>query len=565
MPLNPAPFRVNPVTFPTPNVNDILFFESIDVERIGTNVPEYGTPHPDYKKWPNHRLVFIQAADDENRFYRFYYAADQIGQDDDNWAFSEADIGGTKFDAVVRKYVVRRSEFTPDSPAMGSIMPDEPQGKFDGVYVLAQREQQEVGEQVLNGLYVLEQRVYVKKVTLSSFENEERFGGVFRTTTTLYYRGETVGGTAIETLFANASNPFWDTQSNGAVRKGDQISDNWFSVAETVYEAPAVSGAGSNPLWTFTQADIGGTSFDAIAITQVKPKAGYSATSPTMGTPLAAPPLSTTGTYVLAERTSQPTGNQMLDKLFVVEQLTYVRKTSVLSIDFDEYFRTANKTTQLLFYRSEIPTGQTNPIEVLSDNQNSSYWGLQSDGILRTAKQLTTNWWRVVEQEVVNMGGAATATFQFETSVNYQWPAVLGTIFIDEWPQRNGAVARYPRIKYTEEGYSGPCRAVVTVKWKKTPHVVPAVPEPPMPIPIVMATPLFSLSVPASLHGAISINVTTGNEDPEYEYVAGTFTFDATNYPSWSPFSASGLLVKADHQPFRGGWLLEETRVFPPT
>ena len=69
MALNPSPQRQSVVTFPTPNVNDILFFETVDAERVGPDVPKYGSSHPDYKKWPNHRLVHIEAADDQTRYY----------------------------------------------------------------------------------------------------------------------------------------------------------------------------------------------------------------------------------------------------------------------------------------------------------------------------------------------------------------------------------------------------------------------------------------------------------------------------------------------------------------
>ena len=85
MALNQSPQRQSVVTFPTPNVNDILFFESVDAERVGTDIPEYGSKHPDYKKLPDHRLVYVQSVDEQSRYYRYYYAADQLDQDNDNW------------------------------------------------------------------------------------------------------------------------------------------------------------------------------------------------------------------------------------------------------------------------------------------------------------------------------------------------------------------------------------------------------------------------------------------------------------------------------------------------
>lgn len=401
MALNPSPQRQSVITFPTPNVGDILFFETVDAERIGINIPEYGTKHPDYKKWPNHRLVHVESADDQSRYYRFYYAADQEGQDDDNWSFGQADIGNTKFDSVSRRYVIRRTEFDPQSPAMGSAMPDVPEGKF-------------------------------------------------------------------------------------------------------------------------------------------------------------------TGTYVLAERRQQPTGDKILDGLYVIEERTYVKKVTITSIDFDEFFRTSNETKQTLYYRGELIDGIA--INVRASDPDDAYWGITTDGYIRSVKQISDNWWLVVEQQVVKVVTGTPATsvsFSYDTSINYSFPPVLGSVEIDEWPRRDGAVERYPRIVYSQEGYSGPCRATVTAKWQKVKHELPSISEPPLPLPIVFATPLFSLSVPATLHAQTSFVVTTGTSDPQYEYVGGNYVFPATNYTSWSAMS-SGLTVSAEQKPYRGGWLLETVVVYPP-
>lgn len=253
MALNPSPQRQSVVTFPTPNVNDILFFETVDAERVGPDVPKYGSSHPDYKKWPNHRLVHIEAADDQTRYYRYYYAADQLEQDNDNWSYSEADIGGTKFDAVSRDYVIRRSEFSSTVPAMGAAMPDTPTGKFSGTHVLAERKQIPLNDKILNGLYVVEQRVYVKKVPLSRLDFDEFFKTTNETKQILMYADEVVsgatvviGGTTIQNptiaqLEDNPDNayvgsptnkiPYWGMNS-GTIRTVQQLSDNWFAVTE---------------------------------------------------------------------------------------------------------------------------------------------------------------------------------------------------------------------------------------------------------------------------------------------------------------------------------------------
>lgn len=396
MPINPTPYRVEKVVFPTPNVSDILFYETEDAERVGYLVPEYGTFHPDTKNWPNHRLVFIESADDEGRFYRYYYASDQLDQDDDNWAFSQADIGGTRFDAVTRQYVIRRDQFDPDSPAMGSAMPDNPAGKFTGTYVLAERQQQNTNDKTINSLYVIEQRTYVKKV------------------------------------------PFYE-------------------------------------------------------------------------------------------------------------------------VNYDEVFRTSNFSSQTLYYLGEIPDGQTDPIEVLIDNPSSSYWGMDN-GVVRSGKQLTANWFVVSEQQVVKTS-EGSATYSYNHTVNYSFPPILASIAIETWNRRDGGADTHPRPIYSSYGYNGPCKAETTVVWTVAKPSLTAVSTPPKPLPIVISTPVFGVSIPATLHGVINVPISTGTNHPVYDYTAGTYSFPATNYPTAWPAS---LTVSCDIKPFRGGWLKETVVVYSP-
>ncbi len=251
MALNPSPQRQSVVTFPTPNVNDILFFESVDAERVGTDIPEYGSKHPDSKKWPNHRLVHVEAADpkQQTRYYRYYYAADQLDQDNDNWSYTEADIGGTKFDAVARDYVIRRSEFDPELPAMGDTIPNVPVDKFpstarvdelggshNDTYVLAQRKQIPINDKVLNGLYVIEQRVYVKKVPLYRLDYDEFFSKTNYTKQTLMYATEQVlvnsVSYSISALAKDPNSEYWKLTSGGILRTVQQLSDNWYAVTK---------------------------------------------------------------------------------------------------------------------------------------------------------------------------------------------------------------------------------------------------------------------------------------------------------------------------------------------
>ncbi len=241
--MNPTPHRQRVVIFPTPNVDDLLFYELVDNHRVGEkNVPDYGTAHPDTTKWPNHRLIHIKAHDDQGKMWRYYYAADQLEQDDDNWSHSQADIGGTRFDAVSRDYLVRRSEYNPESPAQGATMPDVPASKFTGTYVLAERSQIQINDEVLAGLYVVDRRSYVEKTQLVGIRVSEADNQAQRSTLDYYYRGETVtDSSTVEDLFDDPDDPYWDAyyeQVDGTIyaykrREGKQVTSNWFTIETT--------------------------------------------------------------------------------------------------------------------------------------------------------------------------------------------------------------------------------------------------------------------------------------------------------------------------------------------
>lgn len=404
MALNPSPQRQTAVTFPTPNVNDILFFETVDAERVGTDVPEYGTKHPDMMKWPDHRLVFIESGDSEgqNRYYRYYYAADQTGQDDDNWSHTEADIGGTKFDAVARDYVIRRSEYDPDTPAMGSPMPDVPESKFGNIYVLAQRKQTPLNDKVLSGLYVVEQRVYI-------------------------------------------------------------------------------------------------------------------------------------------------------------------RRTTITRLDYDEFFQTTNYTKQTLYYKGEIPTGVTDPIETLVDDPTNSYWGLSGSGILKTAAQLSDNWYAVTEQQVVNTT-AGGGMLSYKTVENSGWPAVLADgegdseepIDSHVWEKRDGGSKTYPKINYKRGAYNGPTEVLYTITWSRNiPSVSPT--TRPLPDRITITTPFFSFGTENCLHKSIYYTVAVGNTDPTFETAQVQYDFPATNMTDWEDYVGASSV-----KPFRGGWLKTDVTYIAP-
>jgi hypothetical protein len=220
-------------TYTTPLPEDLFFFEVNDWKVPGNREGQwtYGQPHWDPVRFPNHELVFVTPADQHGNQY-WYYAAKRENQDQYNFEATIADIGGQKFSAVRRTYIIKRNEFDPGTPAMGATMPDIPTGKFGASgFVMALREQSRIQDEKLDSLYVVDVRTYVKRVTITdAIQADMELGIGVGTTRTLYYRGESVSGTAIEARFADPTSSYWGIQSDGTIREGQQISDNWFAV-----------------------------------------------------------------------------------------------------------------------------------------------------------------------------------------------------------------------------------------------------------------------------------------------------------------------------------------------
>lgn len=226
-PGNPAKTRV--ITRPTPIVGDIIFFET---GILPDPVPAYGTAHYDSANWPDHKLALIRPADKTGLLYEFVYVADRTSQDNYNWEFAQADIGGTKFNAITRTYVTRRSSFNPASPAQGATMATALSGA-PGTYILAERKQTRTNDQEIDNLYVIDVHTYVVRATIADINTDRTLGVGVQRKTTLYYRGESLGGTTVQDLFDDPTDSFWGIQTSGIERAGQQLTDNWFAVIET--------------------------------------------------------------------------------------------------------------------------------------------------------------------------------------------------------------------------------------------------------------------------------------------------------------------------------------------
>ena len=179
----------------TPVVGDVLFYVTVDRPPNASG----GTPdHPAYgtaygtAPFADHKLCFVKQVDPEGQFFQYYYAADRLNQDDYNFEFSQADLGGNQYDTVIRTYVNLRADFTDtDGDHVAGDIMDDPTSQFDDIYILMTRQQKRIGDSELDSLFVIEQRVYFKDEDKISFNTDSEFNDELKTTEILAHIGKT--------------------------------------------------------------------------------------------------------------------------------------------------------------------------------------------------------------------------------------------------------------------------------------------------------------------------------------------------------------------------------------
>lgn len=255
----PSPQRQTVLSFVSPNVQDLLFFETVDAQRVGKTPPAYGTAHPDTTNFPDHTLAYVKQADPSGQLYYYYYANTRTSQDEYNFEYSQASLGQTKFDTVVRTYVSLRSSFTEDDSSVtaGSAMPTAPTAaNFSGKgYALMSRQQKRIGDRELDGIFVVEQRTYFVREDIENLRWDDLSHRNLKSTVSYYFKGETPSGAGatIEALVVDSDNAWWQTTTTddgsfkiGSYREGRQISSDWFEVVKK--ETIAGTADGNNIL-----------------------------------------------------------------------------------------------------------------------------------------------------------------------------------------------------------------------------------------------------------------------------------------------------------------------------
>tara|TARA_B110000495_G_scaffold203492_1_gene227482 strand:- start:18125 stop:20044 length:1920 start_codon:yes stop_codon:yes gene_type:complete len=167
-----------------------------------------------------------------------------------NWEWTSVDLGGRRFEGVARTFVYLATAFDEETLIAGAAMEIGSDNHFSGDgYILVDRDTSRMGME-LEPTFRVERRTYIQRTVMGVVTRDIKTGRGNRSTITLYYRGEQVSGTAIETLAAAPDNAYWGLQTDGTFRELEQLTTDWFSVTESsVIPANAVNSL-SNPAKT---------------------------------------------------------------------------------------------------------------------------------------------------------------------------------------------------------------------------------------------------------------------------------------------------------------------------
>lgn len=431
-----APYRQDRKTFPTPIVGDVLFSEIRDGNRL--ELPAYGTPHPNSKRWPDHKLVFIKPVDIErNEIFEFFYAAERENQDLYNFAFGYRNIignvGGREFRVIQRSYVTLRERFEPLDIPFGTAMPDIPEGKFDGVeYVFFDRQQQRIEQPELDSLFVTEVHTYVersfldRKLTYTS-QKPNSLPDKFRVSSVEKTSEQIVEGTATPPTLTGMTIEARESQLNPDVKLVSSTTRSFetptsFSqvvttnskqlatVTETLQsteteEQPSAlvdiesrSLGDGNYVVTKTEVpdlftenvfsvekpDVVPEKFrSSIPIVQVEINSEGQATTPTLGS--------------LDLIKSEQQLNKFVKRTRTTSRDTPSNGVTLNNVDFDNQTGRGSRANETLYKRGS-QVGLYGTIENLFDDPSSSFWGQQSDLSFNVGEQLSDDWFVVKKQ-----------------------------------------------------------------------------------------------------------------------------------------------------------------------
>lgn len=233
MPLNPTPQRKQIFQFPTPNLDDRVFYELHDSTQMNYKVPEYGTPHPNQAKYEGFVFALVKPAD-QSGWVTWFYLNERANQDEYNFEITYP-YADTDYPAYVRTYVLKRDGLV--EPEAGDADP------VHGVeYQLTAHKQTRLADPLLDSLFVGVQRAYERLPgpTITSYsinsrgDVEAQFEQVVPSGTELQADGLTVMKSALEYESTVKGKKVYSTVGSHSVLNGALFVDSLEGVTGTL-------------------------------------------------------------------------------------------------------------------------------------------------------------------------------------------------------------------------------------------------------------------------------------------------------------------------------------------
>ena len=558
---NPAPKRQRVSLYPTPSTSDLIFYETQEKARY--TVPAYGTAHYDATLYPNHKLCFVEAADEEGQLLKIWYCANRSSQDTYNLVEKSFPYGNdVNFPRYTRVYVLPRGTASGESREAIAL------GTADSVHSTAKLVAQSTKpmEGQIGTLYEQVIRVFdtIPGQSGAAGQGADRSGDgqidsgytierplgdkTFLRLTWKLALPRTIADANLPTALSTTC-PIAGFTSLVLINEAVQASDenNQISFLTRIYEGNS-----------------SGTAFPSTAFKKAKERA----------LPGSIPPekfITTITEEVKTTEISDPEATGVADAAPSGTLIKVaLRPQDAVRGQKDIVYATATTTTlQGKVWDQNLEQHSSYTVEVVAK--------ATADALTPTAgTELTVQplnaYWSIVTREtptVGTIGGAGCVTTY--TTVPFTWPRVLtsiqwGPIGLRAKPGEPPVADKLYFYWTMKDEWSGHCRAKIETAFYATNPLTVAtdVPLSPsmIPTPIELNWPgVAQLEIPACLHPGLAFNGTTGTNHPEYGFVTYSQSFAATAYTDWP----ASLIVAYNVKPYKNGYLVRRVTVYRPT
>lgn len=567
MPLNPAPSVRQVALRPTPKVSDLLFYELKDSRLAAySSPPSYGTGHPDISKYPKHKLVLVEPADDSG-WFKWWYAADREAQDDYNYAVTYPYAGDEAFPRYTRTYVIPRADYAPlvmgsadpvhsDAVLVGQLMKPM-EGQIGSMYVEVTRvydvipsqgDAEGLGTAQAGGGYVVERPLgtldFLKLTWTISLPTAiaESLAADGRAD----YRVCPIAGYTDLTLLDETITSEPDQDSARTVRR---VYMKQQSTPKVDKERLTRNLEPPDKFTTFLERKTSETFVTAAAVDNPDSWNGAGSFSPVQS--------------VVAMSTMLQGKKQTIEVSFSTTALT--QKV------WDDNLGTHVDVTQTTVRTSDLAAWLANPANIVTatDFYETTPYNSEWTIVIRTRMPVGA-----LTDPSASSPTKTGHVLDYYTTRPFAWPRVLLDLTTTSVSvkDRAGNTAQ-TNVTWTpvyKDAWSGICRARVLRWWQKNVFAEEVKPiETLTPTAVDLDWPVGSVSILPCLHGALSFSGTTGTTNPAYGYAYFETVVPATRIRSATVDDIAAdwptkVIADFSLEPYRGGYLCTRIDIFKP-